>query len=91
MIFVWIPIQDFSLQIQSSAFNSLGAFRFDTLFDYGNELEDINAVNLVNGYYSYLMHVVQPRMQDENRKRKERGQLTYPYFIPRWLPNGIQT
>ncbi|XP_078349168.1 polyunsaturated fatty acid 5-lipoxygenase-like [Oculina patagonica] len=77
--------------IQSSGFNSLGSFRFDTLFDYGNELQDINAVNLVNGYYSYLMHVVQPRMQEENRKRKARGQLTYPYFIPRWLPNGIQT
>lgn len=81
----------FLLQIQSSAFLSLGSLRFDTLFDYGNELEDNNAVNLVNRYYSYLMHVVQPRMQEENRKRKEKGQLTYPYFIPKWLPNGVQT
>ena len=80
----------FFLQIQSAGLNFLGTFRFDTLFDYGNELEDINAVNLVNGYYSYLMQVVQPHMLEENRKRKERGQLTYPYFIPRWVPNSIQ-
>ncbi|KAL9957185.1 hypothetical protein ACROYT_G038792 [Oculina patagonica] len=81
----------FTTAFQSTAQNSLGRLRFDTLFDYGNELQDVNAVNLVNGYYSYLMHVVQPHLQEENRKRKERGQLTYPYFIPRWLPNGIQS
>ncbi|XP_020626534.1 allene oxide synthase-lipoxygenase protein-like [Orbicella faveolata] len=77
--------------IQSSAFLSLGEFRFDSLFDYGNELQDINAVNLVNSYHSYLMTVVQPRMQEENEMRKKTGHLTYPYFIPRWLPNSVQT
>ncbi|XP_020626544.1 allene oxide synthase-lipoxygenase protein-like [Orbicella faveolata] len=77
--------------IQSSAFLTLGEFRFDSLFDYGNELQDIDAVNLVNGYYSYLMTVVQPRMQEENEMRKKTGHLTYPYFIPRWLPNSVQT
>ena len=71
--------------------NTLGVFRFDSLFDYGNELQDNNAVNLVNGYYSYLMGVVQPRLQEENRLRNERGYLTYPYFIPKWLPNGVQS
>ena len=79
------------LQIQNSAFNTLGVFRLDSLFDYGNELQDVKAVNLINGYYSYLMHIVQPRMQEINQKRKEIGDLTYPYFIPKWLPNGIQT
>ena len=78
-------------QIQSSAFLSLGEFRFDSLFDYGNELQDINAVNLVNSYHSYLMTVVQPRMQEENEMREKTGHLTYPYFIPRWLPNSVQT
>ncbi|XP_078349100.1 polyunsaturated fatty acid 5-lipoxygenase-like isoform X3 [Oculina patagonica] len=77
--------------IEASFSNSLATFRFDSLFDYGNELEDSKAVNLVNGFYSYLMHVVQPRMQEENRKRKENDDLTYPYLIPRWLPNGIHT
>ena len=79
------------LQIQNSAFNTLGVFRLDSLFDYGNELQDVKAVNLINAYYSYLMYIVQPRMQEMNQKRKERGDLTHPYFIPKWLPNGIQT
>jgi len=78
-------------QVQSSAFNTLGIFRLDRLFDYGNFLEDTDAVNLVNHYYSKLMLVVQPKLQSLNRKRKDRGDLTYPYFIPKWLPNGIQT
>jgi len=81
----------FILQIQNSAFNTLGVFRLDSLFDYGNDLQDVKAVNLINDYYSYLIRIVQPRMQEMNQKRKERGDLTYPYFIPKWLPNGIQT
>ncbi|KAL9957186.1 hypothetical protein ACROYT_G038793 [Oculina patagonica] len=81
----------FTSAIEAGFSNALATFRFDSLFDYGNELQDIKAVDLVNRYYSYLNLVVQPRMQEKNQKRKEKGQLTYPYFIPRWLPNGIQT
>jgi len=69
---------------------SLAAFRLDSFIDYGNELQDNKAANLINGYYSYLMNVVQPRMQEMNRQRKEEGYLTYPYLIPRWIPNGVQ-
>ncbi|KAJ7340313.1 hypothetical protein OS493_003046 [Desmophyllum pertusum] len=76
--------------IQSSAFLALGSLRIDALFDYGNELQDTEAGNLVNSFYGYLMDVVQPRMQELNQKRKKRGYLTYPYFIPEWLPNGVQ-
>jgi len=81
----------FTPQIEASFANILALFRFDSLFDYGNELRDHQAAKLVNGYYTYLMNVVQPEMQEKNRKRKEDGFLTYPYLIPRWLPNGIQT
>lgn len=77
--------------IEASFSNGLSLFRFDSLFDYGNELLDPEAVKLVNGYYTYLMNVIQPKMQEKNRKRKEDNYLTYPYFIPRWLPNGVQT
>ncbi|XP_066016448.1 polyunsaturated fatty acid 5-lipoxygenase isoform X2 [Pocillopora verrucosa] len=77
--------------IEASFSNALSLFRFDSLFDYGNELLDPEAVKLVNGYYTYLMNVIQPKMQEKNRKRKEDNYLTYPYFIPRWLPNGVQT
>lgn len=77
--------------VQGSAFNLLGVLRFDTLFDYGNELQDDKAVNLVNSVYIHLTKVVQPCLQRKNQMRKEMGDLTYPYFIPKWLPNGIQT
>ncbi|KAJ7388259.1 hypothetical protein OS493_038908, partial [Desmophyllum pertusum] len=77
--------------IEASFSNSLATFRFDTLFDYGNELQDTKAAIIVNSYYRYLMDVVQPRMQELNQKRKDSGHLTYPYLIPQWLPNGIQT
>lgn len=79
------------LQIAASFSNSLALYRFDTLFDYGNELHDHKAVWLINSYYSQLMNVVQPLMQEKNQNRKDMGDLTYPYLIPRWLPNGIQT
>ena len=82
---------DYNFQIQNSAFNTLGIFRLDRLFDYGNELQDVKAGDLLNRYYSYLMTVVQPRLQETNRQREKSGYLTYPFFIPKWLPNGIQT
>lgn len=77
--------------IEASFVNSLGTFRFDSLFDYGNELEDPKATKVVNDFYCFLMRVLQPKMQLINRKREKYGYLTYPYFIPRWLPNGIQS
>jgi len=79
------------LKIEASFSNSLALYRFDTIFDYGNDLEDIRAVKLLNRYFAYLMTVLQPEMQENNQQRKEDGDLTYPYFIPRWLPNGVQT
>ena len=81
----------FNLQIEASFVNSLATFRFDSLFDYGNELEDPKAAKLVNYYYCFLMRVLQPKMQLINQRREKYGYLTYPYLIPRWMPNGIQT
>ena len=81
----------FYFQIEASFSNSLALYRFDILFDYGNILEDVRAVNLVNTYYNYLMNKLQPEMQEQNEERKERKDLTYPYLIPRWIPNGVQT
>ena len=74
-----------------AGFGGLTALRFDSLFDYGNSLEDSKAANIVNNHYSYLMRVVQPKLQERNKKRKDKDDLTYPYFIPRWIPNGVQT
>ena len=80
-----------TFQIEASFSNSLASLRFDSLFDYGNNLEDSKAANIVNNHYSYLMRVVQPKLQERNKKRKDNDDLTYPYFIPRWIPNGVQT
>ena len=79
------------LQIEARFTNSLALYRFDTIFDYGNNLKETRAVKLLNQYFGYLMNVVQPEMQLKNQQRKDNGDLTYPYLIPRWLPNGIQT
>ena len=79
------------LQIQASFSSALASYRFDTLFDYGNDLKDIRAAKLLNRYFGHLINVVQPKMQETNRQRKDDGDLTYPYLIPRWLPNGVQT
>ncbi|CAH3036867.1 unnamed protein product, partial [Porites lobata] len=77
--------------IEAGFSNALAGFRFDSLFDYGNSLEDSKAANIINNHYSYLMRVVQPKLQERNKKRKDKDDLTYPYFIPRWIPNGVQT
>ena len=79
------------LQLEASFSNALASYRFDTLFDYGNDLKDMRAVKLLNHYFGQLMNDVQPRLQAKNQQRKKDGYLTYPYFIPRWLPNGVQT
>ncbi|XP_078383880.1 polyunsaturated fatty acid 5-lipoxygenase-like isoform X2 [Oculina patagonica] len=77
--------------LQASFTNSLATFRYDTLYDYGNELWDKKAKEVVNRYHSHLMEVVQRDLEAENRKRLYNGDLTYLYLLPKWLPNGIQT
>ena len=85
--FIWF----LTFQIEAGFSNGLAGLRFDSLFDYGNSLEDSKATNIINNHYSYLMCVVQPKLQKRNKKRKDKDDLTYPYFIPRWIPNGVQT
>ena len=67
-------------QIHSSAFNTLGIFRLDRLFDYGNLLEDTDAVNLINRYYSNLMHFVQPKLQNLNQEKEGPRRSNLPLF-----------
>ncbi|KAL9962251.1 hypothetical protein ACROYT_G031333 [Oculina patagonica] len=78
---------------QASFSNALSTFRYDTLFDYGPRLYlwDGDAKDVVNRYYRHLMEVVQPELEIENAKRLSNEDLTYPNFLPEWLPNGIQT
>ncbi|XP_078384528.1 polyunsaturated fatty acid 5-lipoxygenase-like [Oculina patagonica] len=77
--------------LQASFTSSLATFRYDTLYDYGNQLPDGKARDVVNRFHHILMGALQPHLEEENEKRQQNGDLTYPYLLPKWLPNGIQT
>lgn len=69
---------------------NIGALRYDKVFDYGDQLEDKLAGAIVKGHYYYLQGVVDTLIKERNKQRFNEGHLTYPYFLSRWLPNGIQ-
>ena len=70
---------------------TLGAMRYDNLFDYHSQLQDRDAGQLVAKYYKYLMGPVLKELKWRNQKRLSADHLTYPYFQPGWLPNSIHT
>ena len=69
----------------------ISSLRFDRLFDYGNYLDDKFAGRIVNDHHCRLETAVQKDLEDENDARKNAGQLPYPFLLPKWIPNGIQT
>lgn len=77
--------------IQASLSLILGTFRYDSLFDYSDKLDDNQAGEVVFDHFLRLHHEVNPVLLARNEKRLAKGHLTYPYFLPRWLPNGVQT
>lgn len=81
----------FIFQIQNRAFISLSSLRLDRLFDYGNLLEDGRARDVLYKHYSNLVNKVEKVLDEKNKIRYNTGFLTYPYMLPRWLPNGVQT
>ena len=80
-----------SFQLQSAFVSALASFRYDTLFDYHDKIDGEAAKRIVRKYYNRLMETVQPDLERENRKRLSNGDLTYPYYLPSWMTNGIQT
>jgi len=77
--------------LQGAFVNALASFRYDTLFDYHDKLDDEEAKKIVRKYYNRLRETVQPDLEREDNKRLANGDLTYPYYLPSWMPNGIQT
>lgn len=69
----------------------LSTLRYDSLFDYSSELEDPLARKIVYKHHCRLAREIQPRIEQRNKCRLQRGHLTYPYLIPRWITNGVQT
>jgi hypothetical protein len=70
---------------------SLGSLRFDVLFDYGKHLKDDRAKAVVNKYHHHLTGSVNDEITARNHKRLAEGKMSYPYFLPKWMPNSIHT
>ena len=76
-------------QIQERFVSSLSMYRYDRVLDYGYQLTDLKAREVVYHHFSNLMLHVQELLELRNLDRKAQGLLTYPYLLPRWLPNGV--
>ena len=80
-----------SFQAQVEVAMNVGAYHYDTLFDYYDELSDPEARKRVRFYYYYFQYAISPMLKFRNYRRFRKGHLTYPYLQYPWLPNGIQT
>jgi hypothetical protein len=70
---------------------TLGSIRYDKLFDYSDNLADDQAKALVKKYHDELHGEVNKQIIRRNCKRQLEGKFIYPYFMPQWLTNSIQT
>ncbi|XP_022779753.1 allene oxide synthase-lipoxygenase protein-like isoform X2 [Stylophora pistillata] len=70
---------------------SLTNYRYDSLFDYGSQLPDKRGRDVMSKWFYFLQRLVQPKLEKRNQNRLKGDHLTYPYLLPRWIPNGIQT
>ena len=70
---------------------SLGSLRFDVYLDYGKHLKDKRAKFVVNKYHNRLIGTINDKITARNKKRLANGKMSYPYFLPKWMPNSIHT
>lgn len=84
------PNANISAQQATVAF-SLSNYRFDSLFDYGSQLPHKPGREVISKWFNFLQRRVQPYIEMRNIDRLKKDHLTYPYLLPRWIPNGIQT
>ena len=70
---------------------SLGSIRYDVLFDYGKHLKDDRAKAIVNKYHERLIGSINDQIAARNQERLQNGKLSYPYLLPKWMPNSIHT
>ena len=76
---------------QLSIAMTLGSIRYDRYFDYSDTLVDDRAKELVKKYYDELNDVVNKKIMERNFGRHLKGKPIYPYLMPQWLTNSIQT
>ena len=77
-------------QLQLSFFFKIGTLRYDRLFDYAEKLQDPTAKAIVAAHKLNLDNEIQTKLEKRNKKRLDEGHLTYPYLLPKWIPNGVQ-
>ncbi len=70
---------------------TLGSMRYDVLFDYGKHLRDDRAKAVVNKCHRQLTTSINAEITARNNKRLAEGKMSYPYFVPKWMPNSIHT
>ncbi|CAB4030239.1 arachidonate 5-lipoxygenase-like [Paramuricea clavata] len=76
---------------QVSLSMSLGSIRYDVIFDYGKYLKDDRAKAVVNKCHDRLIGGINDQISARNQKRLANGKLSYPYLLPKWMPNSIHT
>ncbi|CAB4040502.1 arachidonate 5-lipoxygenase-like [Paramuricea clavata] len=70
---------------------SLGSIRYDVFLDYGKHLKDDRAKAVVNKYHNHLIGSINDEITARNKRRFASGKLSYPYLLPKWMPNSIHT
>jgi hypothetical protein len=70
---------------------TLTAMHFDSLFDYGKDLEDQQASDVFHRHCSIINGPIKTDIEARNRKRFDDGHLPYPYLVPDWIANSIHT
>ncbi|XP_066921490.1 polyunsaturated fatty acid 5-lipoxygenase-like isoform X2 [Clytia hemisphaerica] len=70
---------------------TLASFRVNRLFDYSKLMLDKKARCLVKSTYNKLNLCVQKELEARNKARYERGDLTYQFMEPIWLPNSVHS
>ena len=79
------------IQEQVSLSMTLGSIRYDVVFDYGKYLKDDRAKAVVNKCHDRLTGGINDQITARNQKRLANGKLSYPYLLPKWMPNSIHT
>ena len=70
---------------------AVGSMRFDVYLDYSRHIKDRPAKAVVNKYHKRLIGTINDEITARNKKRLANGKISYPYFLPKWLPNSIHT
>ncbi|EDO45753.1 predicted protein [Nematostella vectensis] len=81
----------FTSVVQSALGMNLASMFYDTLFDYGKELNDARARSVVTKHSADLNGWILKTIEKRNRKRYEQNHLSYPYLVPGWIANSIHT